>query len=176
MWNKSNFLLFFYVYTPNFQSTPEILIESLCQGEKQHASCLPPKREALSEQRQNTGLRSQEGSMESVLLLRPSHMLPDLPPLEPGRNGACVTVYGPDKGNTSSMGIVIGGSKVWISRFFWLTPHFSSPPPQCSPLPWSVPSIAQDCAAAAWPAETWTTVKSRKKIPININQWLFTLG
>lgn len=62
------------------------------------------------------------------------------------------------------MGTVIGGSKVWIPRFFWLTPHFSSPPPQCSPLPWSVPSIAQGCVAAAWPAETWTTVKSRKKI------------
>lgn len=108
----------------NFQGTPEILIESLCQGENQHASCLHPKREALSEQRQNTGLRSQEGSMESVLLLRPSHMLPDWPPLEPGRNGACVNVYGPDKENTSWMRIVIGGSKVWISRFFWAHSSF----------------------------------------------------
>lgn len=165
MWHKSNFLLFFYVHTLNLQGTPEILIKSLCQGEKQHAhtSCLHPKREALSEQRQNTGLWSQEGSTESVLPQRPSHVLPDLPPLEPGRNGACVNVYGPDKENKSSMGIAMVDWKFGCQGFFWLTPHFSSPPPQCSPLPWTVPSIAQGCAAAAWPAETWTTVKSRKK-------------
>lgn len=92
----------------------------VCQGEKQHAhtSYLHPKTEALSEQRQNTGLQSQEGSMASVLLLRPSHMLPDLPPPELGRNGACVNVYGPNKENTSSMGTVIGVSKVWIPRVF----------------------------------------------------------
>lgn len=120
MWNKSNFLVFFYVNTLNFQGTPEILIESLCQGEKQHAhtSCLHPKREALSEQRQNTGLWSQEDSTESVLPQRPSHVLPDRPPLEPGRNGACVNVYGPDKENTSSMGIVMVDWKIGCQGFF----------------------------------------------------------
>lgn len=57
------------------------------------------------------------------------------------------------------------GLSVWISarNFFklgraWLTLDFSSPPPQCSPHPWSVLSHAQGYTAAAWPVETWTTV------------------
>lgn len=95
--------------------------------------------------------------MESLLHLHPSRAPPDMPPPELGRHEAC----------KQGKRIIDGYNGWWTGhldlKVLWLTPYFSSPPPQCSLLPWSVPSLAQGCAAAAWPGETWTTVKSRKR-------------
>lgn len=85
---------------------------------------------------------------------RPSRMVPDPPPLESERNGACVNVYGKWREAHGQWGWGGGWTGTLYKKVVWLTPHFSSPHPQCSPLPWSVPSLAQACAALAWPAET----------------------
>lgn len=93
----------------------------LLSGEKKghaHTSYSHPKREARSELRQNTGLWSQEGSIESLLRLRPSRTFPDRPPQEPERNAACVNVYIANKGSTSSVGMRVVGQELWIWRCF----------------------------------------------------------
>lgn len=144
MWNKSNFLLLFLCY--RIQISTGVYLPLVC---------IQKERLCLSRDRiQSYDLRRAVWSLSSTsiryVLLR-TYLLRNSEGTKPA-----------NKGSASSMGIMVGVLDVWILRF-WLTPHFSSPPPQCSLLPWSVPSLAQGCAAAAWPGETWTTVKSRKK-------------
>lgn len=94
-------------------------MRAFVRGKKNHAhtSCLHPKTKARSELRQNTGLWSQEGSMESLLHLCPSRTLPDRPPPELERNEACVNVYRANQGSTS-VGMRVVGQELWISTCF----------------------------------------------------------